>query len=89
MMMKRKRATQLQLVTYSNGRPCRRGHPSLRYASTGGCVTCLRLKNQKYKENKFCVKIEREEFFIDKEDVKKLIDKIHELNFNREFDVQE
>lgn len=28
-------------LTFSTGKPCKRGHLSLRYSSNGGCVTCL------------------------------------------------
>jgi hypothetical protein len=33
-----------QEATYSSGKPCRRGHDSLRYSSNGMCVECLRLQ---------------------------------------------
>jgi hypothetical protein len=32
--------------TFSNGRPCRKGHLSERYTSSGNCVECLRVANE-------------------------------------------
>lgn len=33
-----------------NGKPCKYGHPGLRYASTGACVECQRKHGRKRPE---------------------------------------
>lgn len=49
------RAKELGLGTYFNGRPCRRGHLTDRYAANGTCLECLRndliVANKKYRAN--------------------------------------
>jgi hypothetical protein len=42
-MSARLKAAELGQIRYSTGAPCKRGHLSERYTSTGGCVECLRL----------------------------------------------
>lgn len=37
----RAQAIALGLAKYSTGRPCARGHTSLRYAASGACVACV------------------------------------------------
>ena len=33
-------------ATHYQGRPCKYGHSGERYASTGACVECIRLRDQ-------------------------------------------
>jgi hypothetical protein len=42
----RQLAIKQGVVTYSNGRPCRRGHMSPRYTRTGICVACARERDR-------------------------------------------
>lgn len=39
--MNRTEAARAGLTRYDSGKPCRAGHISLRYTSTGNCVACL------------------------------------------------
>lgn len=39
--MDRSHAAALGLKRYDSDKPCRRGHTSERYVSTGGCIECL------------------------------------------------
>ena len=38
-------ARELGLMTYSNGKLCRRGHPPERYVRSGDCVKCKRIRD--------------------------------------------
>lgn len=40
--MDRKEAFIKGLVKYNTGKPCKHGHTSDRYTSTGGCIDCLK-----------------------------------------------
>ena len=44
--MKRMDAAMQGLAKYQPDAPCKRGHTSERYTSTGGCIECLRLPGQ-------------------------------------------
>lgn len=39
--MKRKEAIAAGLTQYNTGKPCKRGHMSYRYASSGACAACV------------------------------------------------
>lgn len=41
-MTPRKIAASTGLPTYSTGKPCKYGHMSNRYASSGACIACLK-----------------------------------------------
>ena len=41
-----KTAKRLGLTKYYNGKLCKRGHLSLRYVSSGVCISCARIDNQ-------------------------------------------
>lgn len=43
-LLHRETAKALGFTHYSTGKPCRRGHTSPRYVSTGNCMDCLRLR---------------------------------------------
>lgn len=40
--MTRKEAESLGLTKYSTGKPCRKGHNSMRRTCSGGCIECLK-----------------------------------------------
>lgn len=40
--MTRKEAERLGLTKYSTGKPCRKGHNSMRRTCSGGCIECLK-----------------------------------------------
>jgi len=44
-------ALELGVATY-NGRPCKQGHPGLRYAKSQACVECMKLANGVYYSRK-------------------------------------
>lgn len=48
--MERREAAALQLYTYDTGRPCKHGHPSIRYTVSGVCVGCNRMNARNSKE---------------------------------------
>lgn len=41
-----KTAKRLGLLTYYDGSTCKRGHVSMRYVSSGECISCKRIRNQ-------------------------------------------
>ena len=47
----RKQAKEQGNATYTGGRPCKRGHGTERYASSGQCVTCLREQSKDWHRN--------------------------------------
>lgn len=49
-MHNRKLAALAGETTYKGERPCRAGHDSPRYVSTGQCVECLRAHNRTYSD---------------------------------------
>lgn len=55
--MKRREAIQLNLLRYSTGKPCRRGHLSERSAATSGCLECSRIRCSEYRRRKFAGEI--------------------------------
>lgn len=45
-VISRSEAMQAGLVSYFTGEPCRRGHTSRRYVSTGNCISCLKANTE-------------------------------------------
>ncbi len=43
----RKQAQEKGLRKYFTGRPCKKGHLTLRYVNTGACVACISLHGKK------------------------------------------
>ena len=44
--MKRANAAEAGMFKYFTGRPCTRGHLTLRYTKTGGCIACNNIAHQ-------------------------------------------
>ena len=49
--MKKREATALGLTRYFTGKPCKHGHLSERYTSTGQCVECTAEQSQKRRQD--------------------------------------
>jgi 5-methylcytosine-specific restriction endonuclease McrA len=49
---KREAARLLGQTRYTNGRPCKHGHTSERFVSSGGCIACLEARSAAFKFNR-------------------------------------
>lgn len=81
----RREAANLQLHKYYTGKPCQKGHLSLRYTNTGCCVSCIAGYGRAYKaavQGK--VKVLRA--VVDARDYDAVMKYIDALRLAREFD---
>lgn len=49
-IIKRMAAAKLGLVTYYTGKPCKHGHDSRRYTTSGACVECLAASTEAHRK---------------------------------------
>ncbi|MBG23724.1 MAG: hypothetical protein CMF22_09750 [Idiomarinaceae bacterium] len=52
-IVSKKEAKELGLDRYFTGKPCKRGHVSLRYVVNGTCLPCDLIKSKKYKQENY------------------------------------
>lgn len=87
--MTRKTAASRGMKKYYTGRPCNRGHLTLRYVNTGACCSCIAgytreyraaLRPQRHKTHSIVVDL------IDVEDITLLVAYAKALNFQRELE---
>ena len=78
-----KEAKRLKMAKYFTGRPCRKGHRTLRYTNTGACIACIsayaRERRNKINQFSFWVQLQ------DKHDIKAVKEFVDALNMAREF----
>ena len=79
----RREAAQKMMHKYFTGKPCGRGHLTLRYTGTGACIECICLYGKKhYKEKRRReFKAQIEVFHAD--DLRQILAYVEALNFQR------
>jgi hypothetical protein len=71
-MSSKSQAVESGQLTYSSGRPCRRGHLSDRYVSNNGCIACIK---EDQEDRRTAVKLSRRKYINAK------VNNLHERMF--------